>query len=567
MNIHSHDDPLGDGDASTPEPPPREAARRSAEAHASDGDTSTPESPPREAGQRSAEAHASDRDASAPAPPEAARRSTEAHASDGDASTPEPPPREAGRRSADVQASDGDANTPEPPPTASPSAGSPPPPRGPFVRLSIAALATVLVAVVAAGFAVAFRGSLAAVARALGGANVVAMIASVPLWARVALPAAGGLGAGLVGLWTARTRGASGVGYVMEAIVLGRVRVPLLRSALQAVASWLAIATGNSLGREGPLIQFGAAAGEGARRWLRLDDAAARYVLAAGVAAGFASAYNAPIAATLFVLEVVTGVVALEAMVPVIAAAALATVALRAWTGAAPLYGVHAIATPAPAELVAFALLGLVCAPLGVGFLRLIARAERWWRAVPQPWRPAAGGAVCGAFLCALPALAGNGFEEVSALLDGRLALGAVAWLLLAKPFATAASVGAGNPGGVFTPTLLLGACAGALYAGGMHGVFGDAASAPSAYIVIGLAATLAATTHAPVMAAVLACELSGDWSLTVPLLLACALAASLARRLYVDSVYTAELTRRGLRWRLTLDGRREIESQPPPPR
>ncbi len=429
-------------------------------------------------------------------------------------------------------------------------------------RLAIVAVAIVLVAAVAAGFALAFRGSLVAVVKALGGSNVVVMIANLPLWARVLLPAAGGLGAGLIGLWSARQRGASGVGFVMEAIVLGRARVPLMRSVLQAIASWLAIATGNSLGREGPLIQFGAAAGEGARRWLKLDDAQARLVLAAGVAAGFASAYNAPIAATLFVVEVVTGVVALEATVPVVIASVLATVIMRLATSAAPLYGFRGIAAPDPVELAAFAGLGVCAAPLGVGFLRIVSRAERGWRKLPLPWRPAAGGAVCGACLCALPALAGNGFEEVSAMLDGRIAIAAVAWLLLAKPFATAASVGSGNPGGVFTPTLMLGACTGALYAAGLHAVFGSEIAPSAAYVIVGLAAALAATTHAPVMAAVLACELSGNWALALPLLLACAIAAALARRLYIDSVYTAELTRRGVRWRLTLDGRRVVEDK-----
>jgi chloride channel protein, CIC family len=426
-------------------------------------------------------------------------------------------------------------------------------------RFAIVGIAVALVEAAAAGFALLFRHTLAAVAHALGGANVVAMIEHVPLWARVTLPAIGGLGAGLVGLWAKRQRGASGVGYVMEAIVLGRVRVPLTRSWLQALASWFAIATGNSLGREGPLIQFGAAAGEAARRTFSLDDAQARLVLAAGVAAGFASAYNAPIAATLFVLEVVTGVVALEATVPVLIASVLATVAIRLVTGPAPLYGFRAIAAPDPVELVAFAGVGIVAAPLGVGFLRLVSRAESVWKHVPQPWRPAAGGATCGVLLCLLPALAGNGFEEVSALLDGHLALAAVAWLLLAKPFATAASVGSGNPGGVFTPTLLLGACMGALYAAGLHAMFGDQIAAPAAYVIVGLAATLSATTHAPVMAAILGCELSGDWALVLPLLLACAVGAAFARRLYVDSVYTAELTQRGVHWRLTLDGRRQV--------
>jgi CIC family chloride channel protein len=421
--------------------------------------------------------------------------------------------------------------------------------------------AIVIVGMVAAAFAIAFRKGYVAVMEVLGGHDVITMIGNAPWWERLALPAAGGLAAGFVGLAIARQRGTSGVGYVMEAIVLGRVRVPLVRSSLQALASWLAIIGANSLGREGPLIQFGAAAGEGARRAFRLDDASARLVIASGVAAGFASAYNAPIAAVLFVVEIVTGVLVLEAAVPIVLASVVATVLTRLAMGEAPIYGRHDFGAT-PLELVAFAGLGLVAAPLGVVFLRLLSYVEHLWRKLPMPVRPAAGGLVCGAFLVGLPAVAGNGFESLGALLDGRVAIATVAIWLVGKPLATAASVGSGNPGGVFTPTLLLGGCIGSLYGVGLGALFGDTIGAPGAYALVGLACALAATTHAPLTAAVLACELTGDWGLVLPLLAACGLAAALARRLYIDSVYTAELSRRGLRWRLTLDGRRVVESQ-----
>ncbi len=423
-------------------------------------------------------------------------------------------------------------------------------------------LAVIAVALVAAGFAIVFRGALAAVGRLLGGSGSVAMIEAVPVWARIALPAAGGLLVGLILLVAARVREGAGVGFVMEAIVLGRVRVPLTRSVLQAIASWLAIASGNSLGREGPLIQFGAAAGEGARRVFGLDNITARIVLATGVAAGFASAYNAPVAGVLFVVEIVTGVVVLEAIVPMLISVVIATLATRYAVGGAPLYGERAFQLGSPVELLAVAGLGLVAAPVGVGFLRLLGLASRLFRKLPVPWRPAVGGLLCGAILAVLPLVAGNGFEPLDGLLDGKLAVGMVALLLVAKPIGTALAVGSGNPGGAFTPTLLIGGCTGALYAWGLHAVFGSAIGSSSTYALIGLAAAMAATTHAPLTGTVLACELSGDYALMLPLLVATALAAAWARRLYVDSVYTAELSHRGLRWRLTLDGRRVIESQ-----
>jgi CIC family chloride channel protein len=423
-------------------------------------------------------------------------------------------------------------------------------------------IAVIAVALVAAGFAIVFRGALHRVDLALGGDGIVAMITAAPVWERIGLPALGGLAVGGVLVIAARVREGAGVGFVMEAIVLGRVRVPLTRSALQAVASWLAIASGNSLGREGPLIQFGAAAGEAARRVFALDNVTARIVLATGVAAGFASAYNAPVAGVLFVIEIVTGVVVLEAIVPMLVAVVIATIATRYAVGGAPLYGERAFQLGSPAELLAFAGLGLCAAPVGVGFLRLLGGAGALLGRIPVPWRPALGGLICGGILAALPWVAGNGFEPLEALLDGQLATGMVALLLIAKPIATAAAVGSGNPGGAFTPTLLVGGCLGALYASALHAVLGDAIGSPSTYALVGLAAAMAATTHAPLTGAVLACELSGDYALMLPLLIATALAAAWARRLYVDSVYTAELSRRGLRWRLTLDGRRVIECQ-----
>lgn len=429
------------------------------------------------------------------------------------------------------------------------------------------AVAVVAVALASAGFAIAFRASIAWVLDVAAGArDVVDMIAGSPWWVRLGLPALGGLVAGAFSLIARRLKGVGGVGGVMEAVVLGRPSLSVRRTLLQSAGSWCAIATGNSLGREGALIQFGAAAGEVARRVLKLPSRGGRLVIAAGVAAGFAAAYNTPFAAALFVIEIVVGVASLDVVVPVLVATVTATAATRAVIGEGPIYGSRTFTVASWPEIVAFAGLGVFAALVSTSFLRALTFGERVWDRVPRPWRQAAGGLVTGALLVAIPDVAGNGYEPLQPLLDGKLAIGFIALLLIAKPAATVSSVGAGNPGGVFTPTLLIGGCTGALYGAALHWIFGDAIGPIGGYALVGLAAALSASTQAPLTAAVMAFELSGDYAIVLPLVAATAVAAGLARKLRRDSVYTAELTRRGLTWTWSLDGRKVVDESKQPP-
>lgn len=200
------------------------------------------------------------------------------------------------------------------------------------------AAGVVLVAVVAAAFAITFRGTLTLAMRyATGDQDVVTAMRRLPPWARVLTPAAGGLLAGLLGRRSARSSG--GVGAVMEAVVLGRAHLSMRATLLKSLASFAAIASGGSLGREGPLIQFGGAAGQLLGGRLSLSQEHVRSLIAAGTAAGFAAAYNTPFAAVLFVLEVVTGIVVLETIVPTLISTALATALTRAVMGQGPVYG------------------------------------------------------------------------------------------------------------------------------------------------------------------------------------------------------------------------------------
>ena len=432
------------------------------------------------------------------------------------------------------------------------------PPRGPAQRLRFG-LAVVLVALSAAAFAIVFRLALGLLLGLAGQAeNVVVMLSRAPRWARVVLPALGGLVAGVF-LWLLRERKDHGVGSVMETVVLGRGQLSLRSSLLKSLASFSAIASGGSLGREGPLIQLGAVAGQVWSGVLGLGSRQRRVLIAAGTAAGFAAAYNTPFAAALFVLEVVVGVVALDAVLPTVGATVVGTLVTRAVVGPGPIYGARAFSTRAPTELFAFVGLGLVAALGAQLFMRLLTSSERWFALsnLKMPWRPALGGLLCGCLLLFMPQVAGNGYEPLNQLLDGRYTYGFVAALLLAKCVATSASVSSGSPGGVFTPTLLLGGGIGYLYFGLLSQELGFNLGQAGGYALVGMAAATAATTHAPLMAAVMAFELSGDYAIALPLLLATTIATVTSRWMRADSIYGAELRRAGAGWELTLEGRK----------
>ena len=430
------------------------------------------------------------------------------------------------------------------------------PPRYAPLRFGVGVIA---VALAAAGFAIAFRATLGAVVHRWGnGPDVVSAARLAPVWLRLLAPAVGGLLAGLLGVLVARAPAGQGVADVMEAVVLGRVRLSMRVTLLKSLSSWLAIVSGGSLGREGPLIQFGGAAGKWLSDRLELSMTRTRVLIAAGTAAGFAAAYNTPFAAVLFVLEVVVGVVAIDTVVPVLIATMVATVLTRAVVGEGPIYGQRAFHLLGPAELVAFGGLGLFVTLGAQAFMRLLSFGETLFRQpwLKPPWRSALGGLLAGALVAAMPEVAGNGYEPLNAVLNGAFTVSFTLWLLLGKCLATTASVSSGSPGGVFTPALLLGGGLGFVYAVTLSHL-GFTLGPAGGYALVGMAAATAATTHAPMMAAVMVFELSGDYAIALPLLLATALATFLSRRLRTDSIYTAELRQRGVAWQLTLDGRR----------
>jgi CIC family chloride channel protein len=418
-------------------------------------------------------------------------------------------------------------------------------------------LATVLVALAAAGFAILFRMTLAAAEQTLlGSADVLEGFRGLTPALRLVVPAVGGFVAGLFGILAARRAGGHGVAEILEAVALGRGRISVATNLWKAAGSLSAIAAGGSLGREGSIVQFGGASGQEIGHRFGIDAKGIRALVAAGTAAGFAAAYNTPIAAILFVVEIVTGIISLDFLVPVVVATTIATGLTRLTIGGGPLYGARAFQIVSDAELAAYLVLGGLAGAVGPLFMAALSAGERAFRALslPRPLRGALGGLGVGLIALALPQVAGNGFEAIQLILDARVAGLLLLALLLAKAVATVSSVSSGSPGGVFTPSLFLGAALG--------GVVGSLVQLVAAsgvriftggYALVGMAAVIAATTHAPLMAAVLVFELSGDYPIVLPLLLATTVATLVSRRLRRDSIYTEELRRRGIPWEGTL--------------
>jgi CIC family chloride channel protein len=419
-------------------------------------------------------------------------------------------------------------------------------------------VAIVTVGVLAGAFAILFRGAMHLVfVRLFQAPDVFRAFRALPAGWRVFLPTLGGAAAATLGLIAARRSGGHGVAEILEAVVLGRGRISTPTTLWKALGSFVALVTGGSVGREGPLLQFGAASGSMAGDRFHLGPKRSRALVAAGAAAGFAAAYNTPIAAVLFVLEVVTGLIALDVVLPVVVATAISTWLSRLALGGGPLYGLRGFSLLSGRELGAYAALGVVTGLVGPAFMSMLSAGNRAFKRLPLPAsiRGAVGGLVVGLLALRLTEVTGNGYEVIQLMLGARYAAPMLGLLLIAKAVATTASVSSGSPGGVFTPSLFLGAATGGIVGALVH-VLLPTHGFLGGYVLVGMAGAIAATTHAPIMATVLGFELSGDYAIVLPLFVATVLATVVARRLRADSIYTEELRRRGIAWEGTLTQR-----------
>jgi CIC family chloride channel protein len=366
-------------------------------------------------------------------------------------------------------------------------------------------------------------------------------------WAqKLGVPALGGLAAGLVIRYGSRlAQGQSSMDF-MEAVSLGDGTIRVRPSLVKSSASLLSVASGGSIGREGAMAQLSSMLASWIGRWRKLPKPRLQLLVACGAAAGVASAYNAPLAGALFVAEIVLGTISIESLGPLVFASVVSTVTTRELLGQAPLFETPAFELVSPFELGPYLLLGVLLGAAAPWFIRTLRGAEAFFiNAVPSvPLRLCAGGAIVGILSLARPEVWGNGNSQIGAILVGDGALALIATVLLFKLAATVACVGSGAVGGVFTPTLFLGASFGALFGTLVKFALGARSAEPSAYALVGMGAFLAGATHAPLTAILMLFEMTLDYGIVLPLMLACVTAHYTAYAISPNSLYTEKLRR-----------------------
>lgn len=394
-------------------------------------------------------------------------------------------------------------------------------------------------------------------------------------WMLPLLPMLGALITGALTYFFVPDARGHGVPEVMNALYRKNGRIQPRVGLVKAITSAATIGSGGSAGAEGPIVQIGSAIGSAAAQLLNVSREQASVLLGCGAAAGIASVFNAPIAGVFFVLEILLRDFSLKTFTPIVVASVFSTAVTQAVLGKNEAIFAHELQQYlfTVSELPSYLVMGLLCGVIAVAFIRMLYFTEDQFEklTIHPIAKPVIGALLMGAlgivfvaFLRAehahteFPAFFGNGYAAITALLQansyepgGRLLMGSISFLLallVCKGIATAMTLGSGGSGGVFAPSLFLGAAAGAAFGVSLErvGLVPEGGS-PAAYALVGMAAVVAGTTHAPLTAILIVFEITRDVYVLLPIMLAAVVSTVTAQLMLRDSIYSLKLRRRGI--------------------
>jgi CIC family chloride channel protein len=353
-----------------------------------------------------------------------------------------------------------------------------------------------------------------------------------------------------------------GVPEVMDAVFYTHGNIRGQVAVIKSVASALSIGSGAAVGREGPIIQIGAALGSAFSQAIRLATRQKITLLAAGAGAGIAATFNTPLGGVLFALEILLPEVSNRTFLPVVVATGAATTISRMLIGPDPAFVVPEIQLSlAPAlsaqEAIAFVLLGIVCGVASWAFIRLLVIMEDGFPKLPGNayTQNIIGMAIIGLMMVAMtrafghPYVDGVGYGVIQSILDNKMAsVGLLVLLFVLKLFATTISLGSGASGGIFSPSLYLGATLGGSFAVAVGKILPLAGLTVPSAAIVGMAAMVGAGTGGVMTAIVMVFEMTRDYAIIVPVIVAVAVAAGVRRTLIGETIYTVKLRHRGHR-------------------
>ena len=381
------------------------------------------------------------------------------------------------------------------------------------------------------------------------GEDVLTWIHDVPWGLMIVLPALGGLVVGIIVHFFAREAKGHGVPEVMEAIALRHGQIRKRVALAKIVASAVTIGSGGSVGREGPMVQIGSSIGSSVGQIFKVPTIHMRTMVGCGAAAGIAATFNAPIAGVLFALEIIIGDFGLMSFSPVVLSSVTATTISRYYLGDLPAFVIPDYAIVSLWEFALYPLLGIATAMAALLFIKVLYRLEDIFEKLRLPgwFKPCLGGALLGVVVIFFPEAFGVGYGAMNLSLTNQMGGWMLLVLVFVKILATSITLGSGGSGGIFAPSLFMGAMLGGAFGCAVNALFPGVTAAPGAYALVAMGGMVAGTTYAPITAILIIFELTGSYSIILPLMITCILATVINSAVRRGSIYTTKLLRRGI--------------------
>lgn len=378
---------------------------------------------------------------------------------------------------------------------------------------------------------------------------VLEALQSAPVYKIILVPALGGLLVGLLSIIFKFAKG-HGVPDVIKAIALNRSVLPQI-ALVKSLSSAITLGSGGSAGREGPIVQIGAAIGSGVGRFFKFSSARMKTVIACGAAGGLAATFNAPIGGAMFAAEVLLGEFGLKTFSPIIISSVIATVVSRAYLGDHVTFEAPEYVFKSILELPLYTLMGMLCAFVGVVFIRVFYKFEETFESMQVAnWiKPAIGGLLMGCVALLSRDVMGVGYDTIDAILKHETGF-FLAALVVLKIIATSLTLGSGGSGGLFVPSLYIGAATGGFFGWAVNLLFPNITGGSGAYGLVAMSAMLAATIRAPLTAILIIFEITQSYTVILPLMLTAIVANIFAGWLERESIFTWILTKQGVRIR-----------------